>query len=952
MHERPEVGRAGRRRGAVAMFRRKRAHRIGTIGVTVLAAALLAPAAAVSAGTTTWPAASTPASTGADVVAVELTPDADMDADPSVDLGVALDLPPAPAPEAPEPEEVVPDPTETATTGGAPGGAETILSASGSTSGFAVVGITWDRGSASEGTSVAIRSRTGEAWTDWEPVQVDVDGADEAGVPGVRWRDGTDPVAVGIVDEVEVAVRGEGGVLPAHPELAIIDPDAHPGAGTTLSTVAGPSSAQISDGVWRPQGQGGSVSTDAAAGAGVLPAAAVPRPQIRSRAEWGADESLMTWAPQAGRVRGAIVHHTVNANNYTADQVPSIMRGIYTYHAVSRGWGDIGYNVLVDRFGRAWQGRAGGVDRAIVGAHATDWNSEWFGISVIGDFQRVAPSPEIIDAVAFVIGWKFSLHGVRASSGTIRGHRDVGQTSCPGDYLYARIPDIRAKAVAWQGDGSDRTLVHDMTGDGRADLVLRNGSSIDVAAPSARGWESQQQVGSGWTGSQTIAPGDFTGDGVPDLMLRSGGSLFLYPGTAAGAWGTRQEVAIASLAGMDLVVGGHDWTGDGATDLLARRGADGTLWLYAGDGRGGVAAPTQVGFGWGPMSLIQLIGNFSDGRPALVARDSSGVLYSYPGDGRGAFGARVAIGPGWSGINLVAGVGDMDDDGRNDLVGRSANGDLWLYAGTGTGTFANASRIGTGWGSFTTILSAGRGGSGQDLYAVNPAGALLRYVYRSGGLFDRRLPSGVAGSDVAEVVTPGDWNGDGRADLIARRSNGDLWLHPGDGSGNFAAAGARIGNGWGSFAQVISGGNWLGTGVPTLIALDRNAGRIWLYPGNGSGGFGSAYLLASGVGNVDLIINAGRWSGGTVPDLLTRVAGTGALQLRVGNGGALLGAPTQIGSGWQGMQIVGAGDVDSDGRPDLAASLGTTLLLYPGNGTGGFLGTRTIGTVSSGTFLS
>lgn len=952
MYERPEVGSRGSEAGAVVMFRRRRTHRIGTVGVTVLAVALLAPAAAVSAEATAWPTAATPASTGADVVEVELAPDAGMDAGVSVDLGVALDLPPAPTPETSEPSGVVPDPTGAATVGGASGDSESILSASGSTSGFAVVGVTWDRGSASEGTSVAIRSRTGETWTDWEPVQVDVDGADGAGVPGAQWRDGTDPVAVGIVDEVEVAVRGEGGVLPAHPELAIIDPDAHPGARTTVSTVAGPDSARISGGVWHPQGQGGSVSTAAVAGPGALSAAAVPRPEIHSRADWGADESLMTWAPQPGRVRGAIVHHTVNANNYTADQVPSIMRGIYTYHAVSRGWGDIGYNVLVDRFGRAWQGRAGGVDREIVGAHATGWNSEWFGISVIGDFQQAAPSSAIVDAVAFIIGWKFSLHGVQANSFTIRGHRDVGQTSCPGDYLYARIPEIRAKAVAWQGDGSDRTLVHDVTGDGRADLALRTGSSIEVASSSARGWESPKQVGNGWTGSRTIAPGDFTGDGIPDLMLRSGGSLFLYPGTASGGWAARQEVGIASLAEMDLVVGGHDWTGDGATDLLARRSADGTLWLYAGNGRGGVAEPRKIGIGWASMSLIQMIGQLADGRPALVARDGSGTLYTYVGDGSGGFSTRVVVGPGWSVMNMLVGVGDMDDDGRNDLVARGANGDFLLYPGTGTGTFANASRIGIGWGSFTAILSAGREGSGQDVYAVTAAGVLLRYAYRGGGFFDQRLPSGVSGSDVTEVITPGDWNGDGRADLITRRTNGDLWLYPGLGSGSFASAGTKIGIGWGSFAQVISGGNWLGTGVPTLIALDRNAGRIWLYPGNGRGGFGSAYMLASGVGNVDSIINAGRWSGGTVPDLLTRVAGTGALQLRVGNGGALLGDPTQIGSGWQGMQIVGAGDVDGDGRPDLAASRGTTLLLYPGNGTGGFLRTQTIGAVPSGAVLS
>ena len=73
-------------------------------------------------------------------------------------------------------------------------------------------------------------------------------------------------------------------------------------------------------------------------------------------------------------MHAGFVHHTVNANDYTRDEVPGILRSIYAYHTQSRGWSDVGYNFLVDRFGRIWEGRYGGVDRPVVGAHTLGYN--------------------------------------------------------------------------------------------------------------------------------------------------------------------------------------------------------------------------------------------------------------------------------------------------------------------------------------------------------------------------------------------------------------------------------------------------------------------------------------------------------------------------------------------------------------------------------------------------
>lgn len=184
-------------------------------------------------------------------------------------------------------------------------------------------------------------------------------------------------------------------------------------------------------------------------------------PEIRSRSSWGARPPKYEYTK--GIVTGAMIHHTAGTNNYTADQVPAILRSIQAFHMDTRDWNDMAYNVLVDKFGRAWEGRGGGVDKAIAGGHA--WgitNNRVFGISIMGDYETVQPSAAALDTVSKVIAWKFRIHGVDPNSKTwgsggqdggditlnaLSGHRDENATACPGRYVYAQFSTIKTKVV-------------------------------------------------------------------------------------------------------------------------------------------------------------------------------------------------------------------------------------------------------------------------------------------------------------------------------------------------------------------------------------------------------------------------------------------------------------------------------------------------------------------------
>ncbi len=164
------------------------------------------------------------------------------------------------------------------------------------------------------------------------------------------------------------------------------------------------------------------------------------------------------------------MHHTATGNSYSRADVPGILRGMYRYHTQTLGWFDIGYNFLVDRFGRAWVGRSGGVNRLVQGAHTLGFNHASVGIAVIGNLEARAPWSEAVTQVVRLAAWKLDMYdryavgsvtitssgsdkypdGTRVRLPAIDGHRDTNDTACPGR-VYRKLPEIRERAQ-WRID--------------------------------------------------------------------------------------------------------------------------------------------------------------------------------------------------------------------------------------------------------------------------------------------------------------------------------------------------------------------------------------------------------------------------------------------------------------------------------------------------------------------
>ncbi|MEU8758115.1 N-acetylmuramoyl-L-alanine amidase [Streptomyces sp. NPDC048659] len=357
---------------------------------------------------------------------------------------------------------------------------------------FGLLGVSWTDPEAKIEGKIQARSRDAETgtWTEWmdlEPYPALLDGK-RAGARG-----STEPIWVGASDGAEVRVTdgAADGALPAGLRLDLVDP------GTSTTAAKGGFNAQNAafraDAPPTPAG----------------PPSTAPMPTIVSRAEWGADESLNNEGPiylVGGKIKAAFVHHTTDAD-YDCSQSAALVRAMHVYHVKTNGWRDLGYNFLVDKCGTIFEGRQGGVDQPVLGAHTYGWNSESTSVSIMGDYTKQAASDAALASAAKVVAYKLGQYGVDPAGkatltagatqknffGTqftagqtyqfdaVSGHRNGFNTECPGTMLYPQLPQIRTYAKSY-----DSKLKIDSLGG----TAAWNGSGYETSGPATVNWST------------------------------------------------------------------------------------------------------------------------------------------------------------------------------------------------------------------------------------------------------------------------------------------------------------------------------------------------------------------------------------------------------------------------------------------------------------------------------
>jgi hypothetical protein len=797
-------------------------------------------------------------------------------------------------------------------------------------SGHATVGLTWDGAAGLGGTALRVRLLDGGTWSGWSLLEHEPDHAPDPGsVESVGTSDGTEPLLIGHVDRVQVQVTAARGAPPGL-TLAVIDP--------------GPSTDDLSL-------EGAPLAVSAGAPAPAAASTGVPQPAIYSRAQWGADESLRDGTPTFGTVETTFVHHTVNANDYSAAEVPAIMRSIYAYHTQVRGWSDIGYNVLVDRFGRLWEGRYGGLEQNVLGAHTLGYNEEAFGVSAIGNFEEVPPTTALLDALARVLAWKLDMAGLPAKGVTsvdgadllmINGHRDAASTACPGTYLYEKLSVIRTKTQALIEAGGELPVVLGLERaadtDTRPDVVVRDDGALrSMLGDAGPGFLARTGPGSKAGRLDTVTGmGDLDGDGRGDVLVRNGSDGTFQVRSADGEGGLAVVTTIGGtrFRRATALVGAPDLTGDGLHDLIVRM-PSGDVRVAAGE-PGGFASSQLVSTDWGTHRAVLGAGDLdADGVGDLLLVDADGVLWTTRGLGDLTFAAPVRRSGGWDARRHFVAGPDLTGDGHPDLMATDvADGLTWIRPGTGSGGFGVP--IGgwaAGWtGARIVAVTADATGDGfADAVVVDAEGRMSVRPSRHGMWL--RPGSATEGDWAAYrwLRLVGDWNGDGRGDLAG--VDGDvLWIFAGRGDGTFRA---RTGGwpGWSGTGQLAAVEDWNGDGRPDLISRPRD-GSLWLHRGRGSEGTAAPVPLRAADPDLNVVLPVGLWNADGHPDLVAR-GPDGVLTLLPGLGSRLLGAPVPLtDDGLAGYdRLLGAGDLTGDGRPDLLARArrsGTAYIL-PGS---------------------
>jgi hypothetical protein len=437
---------------------------------------------------------------------------------------------------------------------------------------FTEVGVSWHQtGTAPQPLSADIGSATGRAQPFTGTVRMADDASGDGPDPGSpEFHPGlhsTEPLWTDTARCVRIALRLPAGVTVSDLRLVFIN---------TLGTAFG-GPPVLTD---LPMPGVGSSTTGASAGTSTVESA--PEPPIITRAQWGANPKYINcFFGYASSLKAVFIHHTDTPNGYSAGEVAGIIRGIYAYHTNVHGWCDIGYNFLVDRFGRIFEGRQGGIDQPVIPAAQRGFNTDATAVAAIGTFSTAVPSSAMMTGIEKVAAWRLAQanrypthhvmmqsaggQGVRYPKGTwvrmseISGHRNADYTACPGNALYARLPAIRTAAARLIHTGPGTTLA----------FASDQGGTSQI-------WAERQD------GSQLRQITSFGGGAHDPALSPNGTRIAFVGGTGNGADIYTQSIEggglrqVTNTAGFD---GSPAWSPDGKTlAFVSDRSGNHDIW--------------------------------------------------------------------------------------------------------------------------------------------------------------------------------------------------------------------------------------------------------------------------------------------------------------------------------------------------------------------------------------
>lgn len=320
---------------------------------------------------------------------------------------------------------------------------------------FSLVGVVSDS-TLDPNSRIIVRVRTSGSWSAWQSLPVSDHGPDPDTAEGRQARSTSEPLIAPDAQGVQIRIDTPDGTVPEGTQIALVhSPET-------------PDDAAI--------GQPNTTLLDTAQ-------ASPSMPHIITRAQWGADESMVRDTPEfSDTIKVGFVHHVVQSNDYSPTQAASIMRDVYSWFVDGEGVNDFGYNFMVDRYGRIFEGRKGSIEGAVIGAHTSGFNRDSFAVSFLGNSDNLNPNKvqgqKIIDAYGRIMAWKLAQYhrnplgtAVLTSAGpgpgqgttsmywpgqkvrvpTILGHGDIGSTACPGKFLHSSLDAIRASVVQKMG---------------------------------------------------------------------------------------------------------------------------------------------------------------------------------------------------------------------------------------------------------------------------------------------------------------------------------------------------------------------------------------------------------------------------------------------------------------------------------------------------------------------